>query len=165
MMKNKTKGILTLERTLIIAKPDAVQRGLIGEMIRRFEAKGLKLIGIKMLSLDSKLLQEHYSEHLEKPFYTDLEEFMQSSPVVVMAWEGYECVNSVRILVGATNPRQADAGTIRGDFAMGTGRNLVHASDSPANGKAEVSRFFNADELFSYNKSEYDYIYSQAERD
>lgn len=153
-----------MERTLIIAKPDAVQRGLIGEIIRRLEAKGLKLIGIKMISLDSKLLSEHYHEHLEKPFYTDLEQFMKGSPVVVMAWEGYECVTSVRILVGATNPRQADAGTIRGDFAMGTGRNLVHASDSRRNGEAEVARFFKADELFDYNKAEYDQIYSEQER-
>lgn len=153
-----------MERTLIIAKPDAVQRGLIGEMIRRFEAKGLKLMGIKMLSLDSELLQKHYNEHVDKPFYADLETFMQSSPVVVMAWEGYECINSVRILVGSTNPRVADAGTIRGDFAMGTGRNLVHASDSKESGDAEVSLFFKADELFSYTKAEYAHIYSESER-
>jgi len=153
-----------LERTLIIAKPDAIQRGLIGEMVRRLEAKGLKLIGIKMLSLDSELLSQHYSEHLEQPFYTDLEEYMKSSPVVVMAWEGYECVNSVRVLVGATNPRAADAGTIRGDLAMGTGRNLVHASDSKANGEAEVKRFFAGNELFGYDKSEYSHIYPENER-
>lgn len=153
-----------MERTLIIAKPDAIQRGLIGEMIRRFEAKGLKLIGIKMLSLDSKLLQQHYNEHIEKPFYADLENFMQSSPVVVMAWEGFECVNSVRILVGATNPREAAAGTIRGDYAMGTGRNLVHASDSKASGTKEVDRFFTDQELFGYDKSEYNHIYSEQER-
>lgn len=96
-----------MERTLIIAKPDAVQRGLVGEIIARMERKGLKLIGLKMMSLQSRLLQEHYAEHLEKPFYAGLEEFMKSSPVVVMAWEGFECVNSVRILVGATNPREA----------------------------------------------------------
>ncbi len=152
-----------MERTLIIAKPDAVQRGLIGEMIHRLERKGLKLIGIKMMSLDNKLLSEHYHEHLSKPFYTDLESFMSSSPVVVMAWEGFECVNSVRIIVGATNPRQADAGTIRGDFAIGTGRNLVHASDSKASGEAEVSRFFNQAELFSYEKTEYSHLYGQQE--
>ena len=133
-------------------------------MIRRFEAKGLKLIGIKMLSLDSELLSQHYAEHLEQPFYTDLEQYMKSSPVVVMAWEGYECVNSVRTLVGATNPRAADAGTIRGDLAMGTGRNLVHASDSKANGEAEVSRFFENNELFGYDKSEYNHIYPEHER-
>ncbi len=153
-----------MEKTLIIAKPDAVQRGLVGEMIRRFESKGLKLIGIKMLALSSELLQEHYSEHLEKPFYEGLEKFMKSSPVVLMAWEGYECVNSVRILVGATNPREADAGTIRGDFSIGTGRNLVHASDSKESGAAEVGLFFTADELFEYDKSEYSHLYEPHER-
>ena len=154
-----------MERTLIIAKPDAVQRGLIGEIITRFENKGLKLIGLKMIALDSKLLQRHYHEHLGKPFYEGLERFMQSSPVVVVAWEGYECVTSVRILVGSTNPREADAGTIRGDFAIGTGRNIIHASDSKKTGLSEVSQFFNSDELFSYDKSEYSHIYEPSERD
>lgn len=153
-----------MERTLIIAKPDAVQRGFVGEIIRRFEAKGLKLIGIKMLSLDSKLLQGHYAEHLEKPFYAGLEEFMKSSPVVLMAWEGYECVNSVRLLVGSTNPREAHAGTIRGDLAIGTGRNLIHASDSKKSGEEEVSRFFDKNELFDYDKSEFLHIYESHER-
>lgn len=153
-----------MERTLIIAKPDALQRGLVGEIIRRFESKGLKLIGIKMLSLNSELLQEHYSEHLEKPFYAGLEEFMKSSPVVIIAFEGYECVNSVRLLVGATNPREALAGTIRGDLAIGAGRNLIHASDSPASGAAEVERFFDASELFEYDKSEYLHVYESYER-
>lgn len=153
-----------MERTLIIAKPDALQRGLVGEIIKRLEAKGLKLIGIKMLSLNNKLLQEHYAEHLEKPFYAGLESFMKSSPVVVIAWEGFECVNSVRILVGATNPREAQAGTIRGDFAIGTGRNLIHASDSKTSGEAEVSRFFGEDELFDYDKSEYVHVYEERER-
>ncbi len=153
-----------MERTLIIAKPDAVQRGLVGEILSRLERKGLKLIGMKMLSLDSELLSQHYSEHLEKPFYEDLAKFMQSSPVVVMAVEGFECVNSVRVLVGATNPREADAGTIRGDFSIGTGRNLIHASDSKSSGQSEVSRFFGKDELFSYDKSEYIHIYETYER-
>lgn len=152
-----------MERTLIIAKPDALQRGLVGEMMRRMEAKGLKLIGIKMMALNNELLSAHYAEHLEKPFYADLEKFMSSSPVVVMAWEGFECVNSVRILVGSTNPRQADAGTIRGDFAIGTGRNLVHASDSKESGESEVGRFFTDDELFSYDKTEYAHLYPEQE--
>lgn len=154
-----------MEQTLIIAKPDAVQRGLVGEIVRRLENKGLKLIGLKMISLSSELLQQHYKEHLEKPFYAGLEEFMKASPVIVMAWEGFECVNSVRLLVGDTNPRKADAGTIRGDFSIGTGRNLIHASDSPASGKSEVSRFFEADELFEYDKSEYLHIYESHERE
>jgi nucleoside-diphosphate kinase len=153
-----------MERTLIIAKPDALQRGLVGEIIARLERKGLKLIGLKMMSLDAPLLQDHYAEHLEKPFYAGLEEFMKSSPVVVMAWEGYECVNSVRILVGSTNPREADAGTIRGDFSIGTGRNLIHASDSKKSGREEVDRFFGEKELFDYEKSEYTHIYEAFER-
>lgn len=153
-----------MERTLIIAKPDAVQRGLVGEIIRRFELKGLKLIGVKMLSLNSGLLQKHYKEHLEKDFYEGLEKFMKSSPVVVMAWEGYECVNSVRLIVGHTNPRLAEAGTVRGDMAIGTGRNLIHASDSKKSGKVEVSTFFDDNELFNYEKSEYLHIYEPHER-
>ena len=153
-----------MERTLIIAKPDAIQRGLVGEIIARLERKGLKLVGLKMMRLDSPLLQAHYAEHLEKPFYAGLEAFMKSSPVVAMAWEGFECVNSVRILVGVTNPRAAAAGTIRGDFAIGTGRNLIHASDSKESGEAEVARFFGAEELLEYEKSEYRELYEDFER-
>lgn len=153
-----------MERTLIIAKPDAVQRGLVGEIIRRLENKGLKLIGIKMMKLETALLRAHYEEHVEKPFYQGLENFMKSSPVVAMAWEGFECVNSVRVLVGATNPRQADAGTIRGDYSIGTGRNLIHASDSKHSGEKEVARFFSDGELFDYEKSEYLHLYESFER-
>lgn len=153
-----------MERTLVIAKPDAVQRGLIGEIIARLERKGLKLIGMKMASLDEALLRTHYAEHLEKPFYAGLESFMKSSPVVLMVWEGYECVNSVRLLVGATNPREAVPGSIRGDFAIGVGRNLIHASDSKASGEREVNNFFKKEELFDYDKSEYLHIYEEFER-
>ena len=153
-----------MERTLIIAKPDALQRGLIGEIITRLERKGLKLIGIKMSSLDQAMLREHYAEHVDKSFYGGLEQFMKSSPVILMAWEGYECVESVRVLVGATNPRQAAPGSIRGDLAVGTGRNLIHASDSKKRGQAEVASFFKPDELFDYDKSEYIHIYEDAER-
>jgi nucleoside-diphosphate kinase len=153
-----------MERTLLIAKPDAVQRGLVGEIIARMERKGLKLIGIKMMRVDSALLKAHYAHLVEKPFYKDIEKFMISSPVVVMAWEGYECINSIRVLVGATNPRAADAGTIRGDYAIGQGRNLIHASDSAENGVIEVDRFFDENELFSYDKSEYVHLYETNER-
>jgi nucleoside-diphosphate kinase len=153
-----------MERTLIIAKPDAVQRGLIGTIIRRLESKGLKLIGIKMARLDETMLRGHYIEHLDKPFYPGLEGHMKSSPVVLMAWEGFQCVNSVRVIVGATNPREAAAGTIRGDFSIGVGRNLVHASDSKESGKIEVARFFKNDELFEYEKSEYLHLYEDTER-
>jgi nucleoside-diphosphate kinase len=153
-----------MEKTLIIAKPDAVQRGLVGEIIRRLEAKGLKLVGMKMASLDETMLRIHYAEHVEKDFYTGLEQFMKASPVVLMAWEGYECVESVRSIVGATNPRQAAPGSIRGDLAIGTGRNLIHASDSKKSGEQEVANFFDEDELFNYDKSEYAHIYEDSER-
>jgi nucleoside-diphosphate kinase len=153
-----------MERTLIIAKPDAIQRGLVGEIISRLESKGLKLIGLKMASLDEAMLRTHYAEHVEKDFYTGLEQFMKSSPVVLMAWEGYQCVESVRNLVGATNPRQAAPGSIRGDLAIGTGRNLIHASDSKTSGESEVTNFFDANELFDYDKSEYSHIYEDNER-
>ncbi len=153
-----------MERTLIILKPDAIQRGLSGEVIKRFERKGLKIIGIKMMSLDSTLLQAHYAHIVYMPFYKGLEEFMKSSPVIAMALEGHECINSIRILLGATNPKEADAGTIRGDMAMESGRNLVHASDSKENGILEVARFFKAEELFEYEKSEYRHIYEPKER-
>jgi len=152
------------ERTFVILKPDAIQRGLIGEIISRLERKGLKLIGIKLTTLDEAMLREHYAEHVDKSFYAGLEQFMKSSPVVLMAWEGYQCVESVRSLVGATNPRQAAPGSIRGDLAIGTGRNLIHASDSKASGAAEIASFFQPKELFNYDKSEYIHIYEDSER-
>ncbi|HSX43989.1 MAG TPA: nucleoside-diphosphate kinase [Candidatus Saccharimonadales bacterium] len=151
-----------MERTLIIAKPDSLQRGLVGEIISRLERKGLKLIGIKMITLDDAQLKAHYAHLVDEPFYSDLESFMKSSPVVAMAWEGYDCINSVRIIVGATNPRDADAGTIRGDFSIGTGRNLIHASTEK--GDEEVERFFSKNELFNYDKSEYEHVYPKHER-
>ncbi len=153
-----------MEQTLIILKPDALQRDLIGEIISRLERKGLNIIGVKMMRLDTALLGDHYAHIVDKPFYKDVESFMQSAPVVILALEGYEAVDTVRILVGATNPRQADAGTIRGDLAIGNGRNLIHASDSVENGKKEVGRFFNADELFQYEKDHFGQIYSPSER-
>lgn len=153
-----------MERTLIIAKPDAVQRGLVGEIIKRLESKGLKLIGLKMSSLDEAVLRTHYEEHVEKAFYKGMESFMKSSPVVVMAWEGFECIDSVRTIVGSTNPRQALPGSIRGDLAIGVGRNLIHASDAKESGQREVGIFFNEDELFDYDKSEYMHLYEAHER-
>ena len=152
-----------MERSLIIAKPDAVQRGLIGEIIGRLERKGLKLIGIKMMRLDDALVEAHYAHIVDKPFFKDLKRFIQSSPVVVMAWEGYECTSAIRLIVGSTNAREADAGTIRGDLAMDAGRNVVHASDSKDAGEKEVRRFFDDRELHDYDKSEYLHIYDSRE--
>ena len=148
-----------MERTLIILKPDAIQRGLSGEILTRFERKGLKIIGMKMMNVDSALLKAHYAHIVDKPFYADVEKFMKSSPVIAIALEGRECIDSIRIIVGETDPRKADAGTIRGDMALAMGRNLVHASDSIENGEAEVARFFSEDELFVYDKSEFMHVY------
>lgn len=148
----------TMERTLIIMKPDALQRNLVGEIIRRFELKGLKIIGMKMMALSDMHLDEHYAHHKDKPFFTELKRFMMSAPVVVMALEGAACVDAVRIIVGKTRGNEADAGSIRGDMSMGT-MNLVHASDSPENGLAEITRFFRDEELFQYKKVDFEFIY------
>ncbi len=152
-----------MEKTLIILKPDALQRSLVGEIIGRLERKGLQLIGLKMIRLDDAILRSHYAHIVDKPFYKDVESFMQSSPVIVLALEGYECIESVRLIVGATNPREADAGTIRGDLAIGNGRNLIHASDSRENGEKEVKRFFHTDELFAYDRTVTPDLYSPSE--
>ncbi|TAK05416.1 nucleoside-diphosphate kinase [Patescibacteria group bacterium] len=147
-----------MERTCIILKPDALQRNLLGEVVRRFELKGLKIIGMKMISLSDAHLDEHYAHLKEKPFFGDIKKFMKSAPVVVIALEGAACVNAVRILVGKTFGNEAEAGSIRGDMSMGT-MNLVHASDSPENGDVEIKRFFAPEEIFAYKKIDADFIY------
>ena len=148
----------SIERTLIIMKPDALQRNLVGELVRRFELKGLKIVGMKMMKLSDIHLDEHYAHHREKPFFGDLKKFMMSAPVVLMALAEADCVNAVRIIVGKTRGNEADAGSIRGDFSMGN-MNLVHASDTVENAEKEIYRFFNTDELFDYRKVDYDFIY------
>lgn len=153
-----------MQRTLILVKPDAVQRGLVGEIISRFEKKGLKLIGIKMLQAGDELLNDHYAHHADKPFFADLKNFMKSSPIVAMIWEGKEAIETVRLMVGPTNSRQAPPGTIRGDFSMSGANNIIHASDSPETAKAEIPRFFEPSELFEYDKSEYLHLYAPDER-
>lgn len=153
-----------MEQTLVLIKPDAIQRGLVGEITQRFEKKGLKLIGMKMMRLDDALLREHYSHIADKPFFPGISNFMQSSPVIALAWEGLEVVDAIRILCGITKARSADAGSIRGDLAMSIQSNVVHASDSVENAKEEVKRFFNAEELFHYDKAEYLHVYAEDER-
>lgn len=141
-----------MERTLILAKPDAVQRGLIGEIIGRFERRGLKLIGMKFLQMSDELAGRHYAVHEGKPFYESLVTYITSGPVVAMAWEGKEAITAARNTIGATNPVQAAAGTIRGDLGMEIGRNLVHGSDSPENGVKEVNLFFSEEELVDWSR-------------
>lgn len=151
------------ERTLIIIKPDALQRSLVANIVQRFERKGLKLVGMKMMSIGDALVKQHYSHHVEKPFFADLKNFMQSTPVIVMAWQGIEVVQIARQLIGATSGRQADIGTIRGDLSNSTSRNIVHGSDSVENAAKEVKRFFQDAELFDWNKTEQVHIYAPDE--
>ncbi len=141
-----------MERTLIIVKPDAVQRGLTGEIIRRFETRGLRLVGMKFMQVSRALAEKHYEIHREKPFFAGLVDYITSSPVVVIALEGTNAVEAARATIGATNPTKAAAGTIRGDFGMEIGRNLVHGSDSPENGLVEIANFFDESELVSWQR-------------
>jgi nucleoside-diphosphate kinase len=156
------KGIR--EKTLVLVKPDAIQRGLIGEIVGRFEKKGLKLIGIKMMALDEAVLREHYAHIADKPFFGGLAKFMSSTPVIALCWEGLEVVQAVRLLCGITKARAAEAGSIRGDLAMSVACNVVHASDSVETAIKEVPRFFKMDELHDYAKSEFEHVYSEDER-
>jgi nucleoside-diphosphate kinase len=141
-----------LERTLVIIKPDAVQRGLIGEIITRFERRGLRLAGMKLIHIDESLAQRHYAIHEGKPFYEPLIRYITSSPVVVMVLEGNDAINIARRTMGATKPAEAAPGTIRADFGLEIGRNLVHGSDSPETAAFEVPLFFTKDELLSYER-------------
>ncbi len=142
-----------MERTLIIIKPDAVQRGLTGEILHRFEARGLRIIGMKFIQVSRELAEKHYDVHRGKPFFEGLVKYIISSPVVVIALEGTNAVAAARKTIGATKPQEAEAGTIRGDFALEIGRNLVHGSDSVENGKIEVANFFNESELVSWARN------------
>jgi nucleoside-diphosphate kinase len=152
-----------LERTLVLIKPDAIQRGLIGRIISRFEEKGLKLVGIKFIKLSDELLNEHYSHLADKPFFSGTKRFMQTTPVIAMCWEGLDSVETVRRLCGITKSREAAPGTIRGDWAMSVQANLVHASDSLETAKREIARFFNDGELFNYELVLLGSIYSEDE--
>ena len=142
-----------MERTLIIVKPDAVQRGLIGTVLGRLEARGLKLVGLKLMAIDEGLARRHYGEHEGKPFFAGLVEYITSSPVVVGVLEGRDAVAAVRATVGATKPVEAAPGTIRGDLALEIGCNLVHASDAPQTAEREVALFFRPEELVGYERA------------
>ena len=152
-----------MERTLILIKPDAIQRGLIGRIITRFEEKGLKIAGIKFLKLTDAILSEHYSHLADKPFFGGIKRFMQSTPVIAICLEGLDCVDTVRSLCGITKSREAAPGTIRGDLAMSIQANLVHASDSRDTASKEVPRFFDDSELFEYDSALTSTIYSPDE--
>ena len=142
-----------MERTLVILKPCTIQRGLIGEIISRFEKKGLFLVGMKMTWLTDEILSEHYAHLKEKSFFQRIKDAMSVCPVIVCCWEGIDAIHVVRQLAGATNGRNAQPGTIRGDYSMSVQENIVHASDSPETAAVELKRFFDDKELFSYEQN------------
>lgn len=148
-----------MERTLIIVKPDGVQRGLTGEIIRRFEARGLRIIGMKFMQVSQELAEKHYEVHQSRPFFAGLVKYIISSPVVVIALEGTNAIAAARQTIGSTKPHEAAAGTIRGDFALEIGRNLVHGSDSVENGQIEVANFFTESELVSWPRATDSWIF------
>ena len=140
-------------------KPDAVQRRLMGKIMSRFEEKGLQIVAVKLMQIDEELAKTHYGEHAEKPFFPSLVEYITSSPALAMVIEGEEAITTIRKLVGATNPLEADLGTIRGDYGMDTGRNIIHASDSPASAEREIGLFFSEDEICDYQIIDNNLIY------
>lgn len=153
-----------MEKTLIILKPSSIQRFLVGDVITRFQRKGLIISGIKMMQLTEEILREHYAHLVDRPFFPSLLNSMMATPVIVMCLEGKDVVSVVRGMVGATNSRNAAAGTIRGDFGMSGQENIVHASDTPENALIEVARFFKPEEIFAYTPAVFNSIYSPDER-
>lgn len=141
-----------MERTLVLIKPDAVQRGLVGTIMSRLERTGLKLVALKLLRIDNDLAQRHYAIHQDKPFFEGLVSFIMSSPIVAAIFEGPRAVEIVRKTMGATDPAEAAPGTIRGDFALEIGRNVVHGSDSPDNAQQEIGLFFSPEDVLDYER-------------
>ncbi len=156
---------MAVTRTAVLVKPDGLQRGLIGEIISRFERKGLKLVGMKMTILSDSMLDKWYEEHKDKSFFDDLKSFMGSQPIVAMTWEGIDAVPVVRKLVGTTLGREAEAGSIRGDFGMSAQLNLIHASSSDDDAEKEVEIVFSDEELFDYEWPMRDLVYADFERE
>lgn len=151
---------MSMEKTLVILKPSAVQRKLVGEITSRFERKGLRLAGMKMMQLTDELLNEHYAHLANKPFFTRVKASMMASPVIACCYEGVDAVQVVRSMTGATNGRAAAPGTIRGDYSVSGQENIVHTSDSPQNAEEELKRFFKPEELFDYQPASLPYLYS-----
>jgi nucleoside-diphosphate kinase len=142
-----------MERTLVLIKPDAMQRGLAGEILRRLERRGLRIVGLKLLQVDRALAERHYGEHAGKPFYEGLVAYITACPIVAAVFEGTDAVEAVRNTMGKTNPRDAAPGTIRGDFGLEIGRNLIHGSDSTASADREVALFFGTNELHAMERA------------
>lgn len=148
-----------IQKSFVMMKPDAVARRLIGKILSRFEEKGLQVVAVKLIKINEDLAKTHYGEHSDKPFFNDLVNYITSSPSLAMVIKGEDAISVIRKMVGATNPIEADIGTIRGDYAMDTGRNIIHASDSPASAEREITLFFNEDEICDYSISDNIWIY------
>jgi nucleoside-diphosphate kinase len=148
-----------MERSLVLIKPDAIQRGLAGEIISRLERKGLKIVAMKMLHMDKNLAQRHYAIHKGKAFFDDLVSFITSSPLIAIVFQGKNAVEIIRQMMGETDPAKAPSGTIRGDFGIDIGHNLVHGSDSLENASKEINLFFSAEEIFNYDRELDAWIY------
>ncbi|MFB6227155.1 MAG: nucleoside-diphosphate kinase [Halobacteriales archaeon] len=151
------------ERTFVMVKPDGVQRGLVGEVIGRLEERGLKLVAAKFMQIDRELAEEHYGEHEGKPFFEGLVEFITAGPVMAMVWEGGDATRQVRRMMGATDPADADPGTIRGDFGLDLGRNVIHGSDheDPGANEREIDLFFEESELVEYGRIDEAWLYEE----
>lgn len=148
-----------MERSFVMVKPDGVQRGLAGEVVRRLERRGLKLVGAKLMKVSQELAERHYAEHKGKPFYPGLIQFITSSPVLAMVWEGEKAISIIRTTMGTTDPAQAAPGTIRGDLAVDKGQNLVHGSDSPESAEREIPLWFKSEELVDYRRDADNWVY------
>jgi len=153
-----------MQKTVVLVKPDGIQRGLVGEIMSRFEKKGLKLVGLKMLVLTDDILDEWYKHHKDRSFFADLKKFMKWTPIVAMCWQGLEVIPAVRKIVGTTKGREAEAGSIRGDFGMSGSQNIIHASDSVGAAEKEAGLLFDKDELFEYGSAMECLIYADEER-
>ena len=152
-----------MEKTLVLLKPSCVQRQLIGEIITRFERRGLRIAGLKLMQLTDEILREHYSHLVDRPFFQSLADSMMDSPVVAMALEGKDAVHVVRTMTGSTNGREAAPGTIRGDYSVSNQQNIVHASDSIENAAIELKRFFRPEEVFDFAAAQQGFIYGDGE--
>lgn len=150
---------MAMERTYLMIKPDGVQRGLIGEIVSRFEKKGLKLVAAKLMTISKETAENHYGEHKGKPFFPSLISYITSGPVFAMVWEGENAVQVCRNMMGKTNPQDSAPGTIRGDYCMVTGLNIIHGSDSPASAEREIGIFFKPEELVTYSKDSDKWLY------
>jgi nucleoside-diphosphate kinase len=151
-------GVEFMEKTFLMVKPDGVQRNLIGEIVSRFERKGFQLVGAKLMSIPRELAEEHYGEHKERPFFGELVEFITSGPVFAMVWQGENVISTARLMMGSTNPKDAAPATIRGDYGLTVGKNVIHGSDSPASAEREIGLFFK-EGVVEYSKLVNEWVY------